>query len=357
MRKVISVVGARPNFVKLAPLHRQLVRLFTHKVIHTGQHYDYTLSGTFFKEFRLPKPFANLGVGSGPPGWQTGEMIARTEGILATEAPDLVVVYGDTNSTLAGALAAVKMHIPVAHVEAGVRSFDMSMPEEVNRVLVDRISEFLLCPTKNALANLDREGLESKSHLTGDVMVEPLLRSVKSASCKEALKKHALSSGEYALVTLHRAENTDNPRVLGDIAESLSRLDQEVVFPMHPRTKKALEEAGLIGVLKAARNLRIIRPVPYSEFVALERCAGRILTDSGGVQKEAYILGVPCITLRENTEWPETLAKGWNVLVGHSRSKLSESLKRRPSAARNPSVFGDTGASARIARLLARLLP
>lgn len=342
--------------MKLAPLHRQLAKFFDHKVIHTGQHYDYNMSGAFFEEFRLPRPFRNLNVGSAAPGHQTAEMIIRLEPLLASTSPDAVMVYGDTNSTLAGVSTAAKLRIPIAHVEAGVRSFDMTMPEEVNRVVTDHVSEFLFCPTKGAMKNLANEGLSPRAYLTGDVMVEPLLSNVNSGAEKDVMVKYGLSSGQYALVTLHRVENTDDYRVLKKIIEALVQLDQKVIFPMHPRTRKALKDLGLMGVLSEARNLRLVEPIPYSEFVVLEQCAERIVTDSGGVQKEAYILGVPCVTLRERTEWPETLTNRWNVLVGHSKEKLFKAMRLRPVPTRNRSIFGGTDASAIIAKLLHRAL-
>jgi len=269
-------------------------------LVHTGQHYDYLLSEVFFRDLGIPAPDYHLDIGSGSHGVQTGRMLAAVEEVIAKEEPDLVLVYGDTNSTLAGALAAAKVHVPVAHVEAGLRSFDRRMPEEVNRVLTDHCSDLLFCPTATAVANLAAEGVTAGVHLTGDVMVDALQQNLPLAKERStALIDLGLSPKGYFLATVHRASNTDDPAALRAIMDAFARLDAPVVFPVHPRTRKKFAEYGIAP----AANVSVVEPLPYFDMLALLSGARAVLTDSGGVQKEAYILEVPCVTLRENTEW------------------------------------------------------
>lgn len=349
MLKIVTVVGARPQFIKATPVSLAL-RPRAHEVlVHTGQHYDELMSDVFFQEMALPRPDYHLGVGSASHGRQTGEMIAGVEDVLLVEKPDAVLVYGDTNSTLAGALAAVKLHVPVAHVEAGMRSFDKTMPEEVNRVLTDHVSTLLLCPTETAVRNLADEGLRAGVHLVGDVMYDALLRFLPLARDRAPALEHlALESGRYVLATVHRAANTDDEGRLDSIVRGLAQLDWPVVFPVHPRTEKALAAAGIA----IPANVRTTPPFGYLDMLALEGRARLIVTDSGGVQKEAYILGVPCLTLRNETEWPETVEAGWNCLVGTDPERLAAAARGLAPPSERPSLFGDGVAAERVASLI-----
>ena len=314
--KVVTIIGARPQFIKCAPVSRELRHVAQEILVHTGQHYDDSMSGVFFRELNIPEPDYHLGVGSGSHGVQTGEMLKQIEKILLTEGPDRVLVYGDTNSTLAGALAAAKLHLPVAHVEAGLRSFNRRMPEEINRVMTDHLSDLLLCPTENAVDNLRLEGVTKGVHLVGDVMYDALLDRVERArETSTILERLRLEAHGYLLLTVHRAENTDQLSKLEGIMaafRSLAESGQKIIFPVHPRTRKQLSKLSLGSPVQ----LLMIDPVPYLDMVLLEAMARLIATDSGGIQKEAYWLRVPCMTLREETEWIETVDSGWNRLVG-----------------------------------------
>jgi len=354
MKKVASVVGARPQFVKAAVVSRALRPLAKEVLVHTGQHYDYGMSDVFFEEMGIPEPDYNLGVGSGSHGRQTGLMLERIEETLEREKPDFVLIYGDTNSTLAGALAAAKMHIPVGHVEAGLRSFDGRMPEEVNRVLADDLSSLLLCPTKTAVENLAREGITGGVELVGDVMYDAALHYLERArAASDVLERLRLAPGEYFLATVHRAGNTDDPKRLRSIVEALAAARLPVVFPAHPRTKAALAACGLQWAIDGRGSLRTVDPVGYFDMLVLEASAKKILTDSGGVQKEAYFFGVPCVTLRAQTEWVETLEGGWNLLVDVDGEAIAQALALpRPTAERGEH-FGDGTAGERAARLIA----
>ncbi|MCT8337801.1 UDP-N-acetylglucosamine 2-epimerase (non-hydrolyzing) [Methanoculleus sp. Afa-1] len=353
--KVLSVVGARPQFIKCAPVSRELREVHEEVLVHTGQHYDYGLSEVFFRDLGIPAPDYHLDIGSGSHGVQTGRMLAAVEEVIGKEEPEIVLVYGDTNSTLAGALAAAKMHVPVAHVEAGLRSFDRRMPEEVNRVLTDHCSDLLFCPTATAVANLAAEGVTAGVHLTGDVMVDALQQNLPLAKERStAFIDLGLWPKEYFLATVHRASNTDDPAALRAIMEAFSRLDAPVVFPVHPRTRKKFGEYGIAP----AANVRIVEPLPYFDMLVLLSGARAVLTDSGGVQKEAYILEVPCVTLRENTEWVETLEDGWNVLVGADADRIVAEANAAGDARRGHSArFGDGHAAARIAAIITEYQP
>ncbi|MGI6601608.1 MAG: non-hydrolyzing UDP-N-acetylglucosamine 2-epimerase [Dethiobacteria bacterium] len=317
--KVVTVLGARPQFIKAAAVSRLLRALpgVTEIFIHTGQHYDENMSGVFFSELEIPQPEYNLGVGSGSHGAQTGQMLELVEQVLLQEKPDRVLVYGDTNSTLAGALAAVKLHIPVAHVEAGLRSFNRRMPEEINRVLADHASELLFAPTEAAVRNLRGEGIpEERIKLVGDVMHDAALFYGAKAEIKsDILERLQINRKGYILATIHRAENTDEPRrlraILGGLLQAAA--DISVIFPVHPRTRSALEREALISIDHP--DLHMIDPVGYLDMVMLEKHARLIATDSGGVQKEAFFHGVPCVTLRDETEWVELVELGWNRIV------------------------------------------
>jgi UDP-GlcNAc3NAcA epimerase len=347
--KVVSIVGARPQFIKAAPLSRELRKAHQEVMVHTGQHYDPSLSAVFFEELDIPRPDYNLGVGSASHGRQTGEMLARVEGVLIQEEPDWVLVYGDTNSTLAGALAAVKLHIPVAHVEAGLRSFNRRMPEEINRVLTDRISTLLFCPTETAVRNLAQEGLTEGVHNVGDVMYDAALHNSQLAEEKSRiLEILGLRPKGYLLATVHRPDNTDIPHNLRSIVAALSSLEATVLLPLHPRTRKALQELGLTP----GGNVRVVEPVGYLAILILEKNARLILTDSGGIQKEAYFFAVPCVTLRQETEWVETVEAGWNVLVGADRRKIVETVRSFRPQGERANLFGDGQASVKMVEIL-----
>ncbi len=323
MLKILSVVGARPQFIKAAPVSRALRRSFTEVLVHTGQHYDAGMSDVFFRELGIPAPDHHLGVGSGAHGAQTGAMLAGIETVLLAEKPDWVLVYGDTNSTLAGALAAAKLHIPIAHVEAGLRSGNWSMPEEINRVLTDAASDLLLAPTTDALEHLEREHVHGQVRWVGDVMLDALKLFEPAMARSTALDTLGLEPGRYAVVTVHRAENTDDPVRLAAILSGLARLELPVVFPMHPRTRGRIADHGLSHL----RSAGWIDPLGYLDMLALVGHAAVVLTDSGGLQKEAAFLGVPCVTLRDQTEWPDTLELGWNTLAGADADRLLEAVR------------------------------
>ncbi len=352
--KIATIVGARPQFIKMASVSRELRKHFNEIVIHTGQHYDYEMNKIFFERLNIPEPDYYLGIGSGSHGYQTGEMLKRIEEVLIEERPDLVLVYGDTNSTLAGALAAVKLHIKVAHVEAGLRSFDKRMPEEINRVLTDHVSDYLFAPTETAVKNLHKEGIKDGVYLTGDVMYDALLYNIKIARKKSRiLNELGLRPKEYLLATVHRAENTDSKERLTNIINAFIEINELIVFPVHPRTRKYMEAYGLIEKIEKSPNILLVPPVGYLDMLVLEENARKIITDSGGVQKEAYFLKVPCITLREKTEWVETVKDGWNVLVGANREKIVKAIEEfEPSGETYNHRFGDGNASKRIVEIL-----
>jgi UDP-GlcNAc3NAcA epimerase len=341
MRKLVTIVGARPQFVKCAAVSTKLRRAFREVLVHTGQHYDANMSGVFFDELGIPAPEHNLAVGSGHHGGQTADMLKGIEALLLKERPDAVVVYGDTNSTLAGALAAVKLHIPVLHIEAGLRSFNRRMPEEINRVLTDHVSSLLFCPSTTAQENLLAEGIRSGVIVVGDVMQDAMLLGLSLAKSKSGiLDRHGLKSGEYFLATVHRAENTDDPArlqgILGGFAK-LASTGYPIVLPVHPRTRQKLKDVAL----DLHNSVQLIEPLSFVDMLAVEQNARAVLTDSGGVQKEAVWLGVPCVTLRDETEWVETVSSGWNVLVGcDSDSIVSAAMRQRPDHNPNALVGG-----------------
>ena len=347
--KIVTVVGARPQFIKAAVVSRAVRRSHREVLVHTGQHYDAQLSDIFFRELALPHPDYHLGVGSDSHARQTARMLEGLEELLLLERPERVIVYGDTNSTLAGALAAAKLNLPLAHVEAGLRSYDRSMPEELNRVLTDHCADFLFCPTAIAVDNLANEGIAKGVHLVGDVMYDSVLQQTSSDDeASETLSRFGLTAGGYALATVHRAANTDDASRLESILKALASLAEPVALPLHPRTRKSMAAAGL----SAASNVRVLEPLGYGDMQALEKNARCILTDSGGVQKEAFFFGVPCVTLREETEWPETVQCGWNVLAGVDSKRIVEAAKRSAPQGERPSLFGDGHAAEKIARLL-----
>jgi UDP-N-acetylglucosamine 2-epimerase len=375
--KMVTIVGARPQFIKAAAVTRAIQRYnkrcpskqkLQEILVHTGQHYDYLMDKVFFEELELPKPDYHLGVGSGSHARQTGIMLEKIEAVLQKEKPEVVMVYGDTNSTLSGALAAAKLNIPVAHVEAGLRSYNRTMPEEINRLLTDHLSAFLFCPTDQAVRNLFKEGIKEggtrKVKNVGDVMYDSILYYSKIAEKKSTIlhglnlvnPQSAIRNPQYYLATLHRAENTDDPKRLKSILRALNEIGENtpIVLPLHPRTKKMMKVHHLFSEFK---NIKWIDPVSYLDMLQLEKKAKAILTDSGGIQKEAYWLKVPCFTLREETEWVETVKSGWNVLVGTGMKRIVKEVshtERRRKYLKGDKVFGDGKASQKIVRILIR---
>jgi len=357
--KVTLILGTRPQIIKSAPLIRLAEKDpdIDMRIVHTGQHYDYEMSKEFFDELNLPDPTVDLNVGSGTHAWQTGKMMIRLEPVLIKEKPDLMMVPGDTNSTLAGALAAVKLHTPVAHIEAGARSYNMKMPEEINRRLTDHCSTLLFTPTKNCNNNLLREGINKENiHLHGDTMYDSLLRHIPKAMKQKILDKLNLKPGDYAVLTAHRPENVDSPEKLKKIIDAMTQLEElTIIFPVHPRTKRRLKEANLQKQIDRKKNLKLVNPIKYHEMLNLIKKAKMVFTDSGGMQKEAFWLQTPCVTLRDETEWPETVYLGANVLVGTDPKRIltetekilkNGDIKRRLKNKINP--FGDGKASEKI---------
>jgi len=320
-------------------------------LLHTGQHYDDAMSDRFFNELDLPQPEIELGVGSASHGQQTARMLIGIETAIAEHRPDAVLVYGDTNSTLAGALAAAKMHVPVAHVEAGLRSFNRAMPEEINRVVTDSLSSLLLCPSETAAADLRQEGITSGVHVVGDVMADVLEKFGGTANAAAVLAGFGVREGHYFVATVHRAENTDDVSRLRSIIEALSDLPLPVVFPAHPRVKAAMASSGL----RPGANVTVADPLGYASMIALAKHSRAVLTDSGGLQKEAYWLGVPCVTMRDETEWVETVASGWNTLTGADRSRIRAAVDRLDVPDSRPHLYGDGSAAAAIVHLLERI--
>ena len=346
--KVVTIVGARPQFIKAAAVSHALRRAgHTELLVHTGQHYDDEMSAIFFEQLALPAPDYNLGIGSGPHGAQTGAMLGGIEEVLSKEKPDWVFVYGDTNSTIAGTLAAAKLHHRVAHVEAGLRSFNRAMPEEINRVVTDHLSNLLFCPSQTAVDNLAAEGITAGVHLVGDVMADVLQQTLERArESSSILKRLALEEHSYLLATIHRQENTDNLVRLRNILSAFNRVEETIVLPIHPRTRGAL--ARLDGLLTLRASVRLIDPVGYLDLVRLAQSARLILTDSGGLQKEAYWLGVPCVTLREETEWVETVQTGWNTLAGARTDAIVDAVRSFRPATMRPPLYGDGRSAERI---------
>ena len=355
--RVLTVVGARPQFIKAGPVSVALRDAgHVEYMVHTGQHYDYGMSQIFFDELDISPPDVDLGVGSGPHGRQTGQMLAALEPVMQEQKPTWVLVYGDTNSTLAGAVCACKLRLPLAHVEAGLRSYNKEMPEEHNRVLSDHCADTLFCPTPLAVKNLATEGITHNVHLVGDTMYDAFSKFAKGGQRSSKLVQELeIESKGYVLATVHRPSNTDVPENLAGIVHALEEMDDPVVFPVHPRTKGAVAKlhAGFAQPGKSSK-LRLVEPVGYLDMLVLEQNARMILTDSGGVQKEAYFFGVPCVTIRSETEWVETLQDGWNVLVAPDRQAILDAVRsRRTVQGHPPAVFGDGNAAGRIVEILA----
>lgn len=388
--KIASIVGNRPQFIKIFPLVQTIQEhnsanfnpKIEHLIIHTGQHYDYEMDKIFFDELGIPEPDYSLEVGSGSHGWQTGEMLKKAEDVLIKERPGWVLVYGDTNSTLAGALAASKLHIPLAHIEAGLRSYNKRMPEETNRILTDHCSNMLFCPTENAVRNLQKEGFKNIINNgklinfssfqfpisdtqspavinVGDIMYDALLMSLKIAEKKSnILENLKIKPREYYLATVHRAENTDDKDRMKKIIQAFIEISKEkpLIFPIHPRTKKILEKFNSSSFIHS--QVYLIEPLSYFDMLILEKNAARILTDSGGMQKEAYLLEVPCLTLRKETEWVETVESGWNVLVSTDKKKMIDNLGafKIPIKEHRNEYYGNGSASSALLNILIGLV-
>jgi UDP-GlcNAc3NAcA epimerase len=349
LKKIVTILGARPQFIKAAAVSSVFADFFEEIIVHTGQHYDANMSDVFFDELGIPHPKYHLNVGSGSHGAMTGAMLVAIEEVLMEEEPDYVMVYGDTNSTLAGALAASKLLIPVIHVEAGLRSFNMAMPEEQNRILTDHISNLLFVPTQTAIDNLVREGITKGVHYVGDVMFDGILHFSKIAAEKsEILAQLGVSENEYLLCTIHRAENTNDISRLKGIVKGLNDSKEQIILPLHPRTQKYLNDYEI----SLGENIRLIEPIGYLDMVRLETGAKKIVTDSGGVQKEAFFLGKPCITMRDETEWVETVENGWNVIVGANAEKITQAINSFDPKVERKNYFGNGTAALQMADLI-----
>ena len=363
MKTFVTVIGARPQFIKAAPLSNELRKRNREFLVHTGQHYDDNMSDVFFREMGIPAPDRHLNVGSDSHGAQTAAMLAKIEQVLEEVKPDAVIIYGDTNSTVAGALAAAKLHIPVAHVEAGLRSFDRRMPEEVNRVVADHLSTWLFTPSEVSVRQLATEGITKGVHDVGDIMADSVRVFAPLAERQSGvLERLALQPRSYSVATIHRAANTDDPARLAGIFEGLCRIPGPVVLPLHPRTKAAVQRSKLEHLLsntEAAtsdtRQLVVVPPLGYLDMLQLQKNASVILTDSGGMQKEAYYLGVPCVTLRDETEWVETVKAGWNHLVGADPARIAAAWEKCSACEirERPLLYGDGRAAERIVEILA----
>ena len=350
--KIISVVGARPEFIQATPVSRALRKHHREILVHTGQHYDYKMSQTFFDELGIPAPDHNLEVGSGSHAGQTAEILVRFEEIVLQEKPDVVLVRGDTNSTLAGALVASKLHIPTVHIEAGERSFDRRMPEEINRLVADQLSSAYFCVSQTAVRQLASEGITKNVFWVGDVMLDANLANRPLARKKSTvLSDLGLAPASYSLVTVHRAANTDDPARLTNIVRALSRVGETVVFPVHPRTRGALAKLDE----QFGDNVRLIEPVGYYDMMVLEENARLVATDSGGVQREAYFMRKPCLTLRDETEWTETVTAGWNKLVGVEVELIVHEWNSFAPPSAQPPIFGDSAAGEKIAEILGQI--
>jgi len=347
--KIVSVVGARPEFIQAAPVSRALRRQHREVLVHTGQHYDYAMSQTFFDELGIPSPDYNLEVGSGSHARQTADILTRMEEVLIKERPKLVIIRDDTNSTVAAALAATKLGIPIAHIEAGERSFDRRMPEEINRLVADAIASLHFCVSRTAVRHLAAEGMVQSVHWVGDVMLDAMQQNLPVARrTSSVLAQLGLTRGAYALVTVHRAANTDDPQRLRNIVGILNQAHETVVFPAHPRTRRTLQQLGADW----APHVKLVEPVGYLDMLVLEENARLIATDSGGVQREAYFLGIPCLTLRDETEWTEIVQTGWNLLVGTEPERVLEAWLHFTPPADHPAIFGDGTASQQITEIV-----
>ena len=355
MKRILTVIGARPQFIKSAPVSRIIRKSFKEILVHTGQHYDYEMSSAFFKELNIPEPDYNLGIGSDSHSAQTAKILIKLEKIVEKHKPDLMMVYGDTNSTLAGSLVASKLLIPLAHIEAGLRSYNRNMPEEINRICSDRISDLLFCPTKTALRNLKNEGIKKNVYMVGDVMKDLILQTIRSKDFKKRVFEiKQLMKEPFCYLTIHRQENTDNAEHFRKMLDLISKIKYKVIFPLHPRTKKQIER----NKIRLTENISVLKPISYFESLAYQKNADIVITDSGGMQKEAYILGTPCITLRDETEWTETLQNGFNTVVGSDTKKFVAALEKCLTIKLKPdkNLFGRGDASEKITKVIRKYL-
>ncbi len=350
--KLLTIAGTRPQLVKVAAVSRELRKEFTEVLVNTGQHYDYNMAGVFFEQLNIPKPDYDLGVGSMSHGRQTGNMLIKIEEVIEIENPDAVIVYGDTNSTLAAALAASKLHIPVLHIEAGLRSFNKKMPEEINRIMTDHVSELLFAPTDVAVGNLKEESIADGVYQIGDVMYDAVLYNMSIAEKEHSLLEFSLTPKSYILGTIHRAENTDNEKRMAAIIDAFINTGLKVFLPLHPRTKSKLEQYGLLNKLSDAPNIILSEPISYLEMLLLEKHAKAIVTDSGGVQKEAYFAKVPCFTLRDETEWVETVEVGWNQLVDPLKDDLANIIRNFKAGKYKDNLYGDGKAGEKVTGII-----
>jgi len=335
--KIFSIVGARPQFIKLAPLSKALAGLHEEFIVHTGQHYDYGMSEKIFIDLGIRKPDIHLGAGPGTQAAQTGEMMVKLEAAMLDKKPDIIIVFGDTNSTLAGVLAASKLNIPVIHIEAGLRSYNRSMPEEINRIVSDHVSKYLFAPTQTAVDILTSEGLKKNTFFPGDIMVDTMKNNLGIALEKSTIMDDLnLHNHSYNLLTLHRNYNVDDTSILGHILQQLGELGEKIIFPVHPRTRKMLADA-----ISVSANIHMTEPIGYLDFIALENSAKRIITDSGGIQKEAYLLKKPCVTLRTETEWVETVEEKWNLLVNPTAKRIAAKIAAFSPPKQQKQVFGE----------------
>ncbi|HNX01540.1 MAG TPA: UDP-N-acetylglucosamine 2-epimerase (non-hydrolyzing) [Candidatus Cloacimonadota bacterium] len=352
--KILSVIGARPQFIKAALLSKEIRKYHEEILVHTGQHYNEEMSDIFFEQLDIPQPSYNLGVGSGTHGYQTGHMIIELEKVLLREMPDFVLIYGDTNSTVSASLAAVKLHIPVGHVEAGLRNFDLNIPEEVNRLVADHISTLLFAPTETAVDNLANEGLSDKTFLTGDVMYDILLRSLDVSEKQSGIMTElGLRDKDYILATIHRPDNTDNSDNLKNIIKAFETCGENVVVPLHPRTLKEMTKQN---IKVESDHLKIITPLGYMDFLKLLHHAKKVITDSGGVQKESYLLKIPCITIYESTSWIETVRDGWNILAKPDVEDIMDKIRNFNPSGKQGNYFGDGHSCERIVEIINQYL-
>ena len=349
--QIISLVGARPQFVKLPLLSSELRKNHEEIIVHTGQHYDYKMSDVFYRDLQIPSPHYNLNVGSGSHGYQIGNMMISLEKLLLKLKTDLMIIFGDTNSTIAASIVASRLKIPLAHVESGLRNFDKSIPEETNRLVADHLSNLLFCPTRTAVENLKNEGIEKGVHLSGDLMNDVLLHNKQYFEKSNILSKLNLKEGEFVISTIHRPRNTDNMNALSRILSAFLETDETIVLPLHPRTQKVIKGTRLEKLIEN-KNLKILNPLGYFDFMKLLLSAKKVVTDSGGIQKEAYILKKPCITLFNTTSWVETVNDGWNVLVGSNKDKIIKMINDFEPKGKQSNHYGDGTAFKKVCNVI-----
>jgi len=357
VKNILTIIGARPQFIKVAPFSKEIRQHYKEVIVHTGQHYDENMSKIFFDEMGIPIPDYNLNVGSGNHGRQTGEMMIRLEEVVLREKPDYIVVFGDTNSTIAGALVGAKLHIPIGHIEAGLRSFNRMMPEEINRIGTDVLSSQLFCPTDNAVKLLKKEGIFKEVYQCGDIMYDAMLHFLEISEQKSTILNNLkLKSGSYHLFTMHRPENTDHSDRIESIFKGLEESDKTIIYPVHPRMRQILEEPEVKESIDKVSNLKMIDPVGYLDMIQLEKNADKIITDSGGMQKEAYFFKRPCITIRDESEWIETVEAGYNTIVGANENKIADEIKNFNPTIIDNGLYGDGKSAFSIVKEIVKFL-